>query len=356
METPHGKWSAAELTLLRSGASTREIQAKYPHRTRRSIESQRYLERKAGRMGRASLQAPAPSDELDRETDWESRWAHLEQANEISEVLSTTTEVAHWNSPDPHLPIGIVFIGDIHAGAAGVRYDLLRRDMEILRDTEGLYGICLGDILENTKPQSKSGNALYDVLFSKPREQLLYAQARMKIATGKWIAVCQGNHDAWDGRWSGIDRLPELAENLGATYFTEGGGTVFAHIGGQRYTIIVRHNVGGNSRINTSNAQRRTYDEFNQWERADVVCIAHFHYNDLHQPARNGRDVVWFRCGTYKTTDHYSQSGGFNPEYGCPLVILYPDERVLVPYRGNNWVHGLRFLEAERERYRQMSA
>ena len=319
-------------------------------RNRQSFNDKRWHLRKRGdTVTPAYPPVIAPPEET--RDDWEERWGDLEHADAILDRIAPTIEQVTWTNPDPNLPVGIVFISDIHAGASGVRYDLLRRDMEIVRDTPGLYTIINGDLIENVKPQSKAGAALYTALFPSPREQLAYVQERLKIITGKVIVLAQGNHDAWDGKWAGIDRLPELATELGAAYFTEGGGTVFVDVGGERYTIVTRHNSGGNSRINTSNPMRRMYDEFNQWERADVVCLSHFHFCDMHTPLRNGKPVVWFRSGTYKTRDAYSQSGGFMPEYGCPLVVLYPGERKIIPWRGDQWLDGLRYLAMERDRY-----
>jgi hypothetical protein len=212
----------------------------------------------------------------------------------------------------------------------------------------------MGDYIENTKAQSKAANALYDAAFPSPREQLRYVADRLGVCAGKWIALCQGNHDAWDGRHAGIDRLPDLAAKLGAEYFTEGGGAVLATVGAERYALVCRHNTAGNSRINTTNPQRRLYDDFAALDNGnpDAICIAHFHHNDLHQPTRKGRPVVYIRSGTYKTRDGYAQRGGFLPEYGAPLLILYPDKRKVIPFRGDHWLDGLRFLASERARYR----
>lgn len=341
------KITPEEINVVRTCRTYAETPEWY--QAKRTYDGFHNLRRKLGLIGSDTEVPTPPPTRLD---DQEELWGHLEKADEIRvERLSQTAEETSARLSD-NLPVGIAFLGDVHAGASGVRYDLLRRDVDIIRATEGLFVIGMGDYLENTKPQAKSGSALYHALFPSPAEQIEYITTRFRACQGKWLALCQGNHDAFDGKWAGIDRLPALASDLQTTYFTEGGGTVFAEVGTQTYTIIVRHNHRGNSKINTTNAQRRMFDDFTQWSPADAICIAHMHFNDLQQVSRKSGTCTYLRSGTYKTTDPYSQRGNYDPEYGLPLIVLYPDTKKIVPFRGDNWLHGMRFLEQERALYR----
>ena len=122
-------------------------------------------------------------------------------------------------------------------------------------------------------------------------------------------------------------------------------------MGEQRYVIAVTHNAKGNSRLNTSNAQRRTYDEWPVWENCDIICCGHLHYNDMHHATRKGGECLYLRSGTYKIRDSYAADNGFKPEWGVPLAILYPDTKKVIGFKGNKFEDGVRFLSVERARY-----
>jgi hypothetical protein len=161
-----------------------------------------------------------------------------------------------------------------------------------------------------------------------------------------------GNHEAFDGVWAGIDRLPALAKDLGTVYFTEAGGSLFAHVGEHRYHLILKHDYTGKSRLNKGNSARRLWEEWPwSFENADVVALAHLHEPHMEQPMRKGQKVTYLRCGTYKVHDEWSESKGYRPSYGVPMVILYPDQRKVFPIHGEDFLEGVRFLHSERAAY-----
>jgi hypothetical protein len=320
--------------------------AKYDDRTFDAyrIKRGRTRERVVDLVGGATvtLQTVPAADE------WETLWSALEHVGETRGDLDVSQESTDVTIEDDK-PIGVCFLGDIHAGSAGVDYARLREDLETIRDTDGLYVCGLGDYLDNFKPQAKSGTGLYHSLFASPEEQLAYVATRLRIAKGKWLCLCQGNHDAFDGRWAGIDRLPALAADLDTPYFTERGGTVKVTIGGVRYTIIVKHNYAGKSQINKGNSQRRMMTEWPwEWDNADVACLAHLHEPYMQTQYSKGRVVTMFRTGTYKLHDSWAESGGYRPSYGVPLVVLYSDEHKVVPFHGAHFREGVTHLRTAR--------
>jgi hypothetical protein len=90
------------------------------------------------------------------------------------------------------------------------------------------------------------------------------------------------------------------------------------------------------------------FDDFPNWENCDVICVAHFHFNDLQVASRKGGRCIYLRSGTYKVRDEYSRAHGFSSEYGTPLVVLYPKTRRAIPFRGDDIETGMRFLARER--------
>jgi hypothetical protein len=368
-----GRWSAEELAdALALGE--REFLEKHPGRNetglRQRVEEllrqegsqETYLQFRTRQDRQVAEAQRAPVTVKDQPTDeeYETYFSLLEDANAAKRVLSPTQESTEFTAPDPHLPVAIAFTGDWHCGAGGVRYDWLRRDLELIRDTEGVYAVGMGDWLEGVLTTTKASSALYSGLFNDGGSQEVYVVKRSRIAAGKWLAILSGNHDEWIYRSAGITRMDQLAGELGAPHFSQGGGTIFASVGDQRYVVGVRHNVAGNSRLNTTNAQRRAFDDWPEWDNCDLICVGHLHYNDLHiQPRRGGNRCVYLRSGTYKVIDGYARDNGFTPEWGVPLAILLPDERRVIAWRGDDFLEGLnyfRWLRAEYAAGRRVSA
>jgi predicted phosphodiesterase len=286
------------------------------------------------------------SSDPDTDAEWEHYFSLLEDADEKRETLADSTRSVVWDSPVPG-PIGVAFLSDIHAGASGVLYKRFRQDIETIAATEGLYAVMNGDLFEGAKVMSKAGNALYSSAFASQKDQYQYIRRRMLLAQGKWIVVTGGNHDSRDYQTAGLDRLPDLCNELGVPYATETGATVTLTVGSQVYTVVVKHDYRGKSQLNKSNSMRRLWDEWpHSWQNADVVALAHLHEPDLHETMRKGEPVVYLRSGSYKVVDSWAESAGYKPQYGVPIVIFDPDTRFIQPVR--DFAMGVRVLRAAR--------
>lgn len=344
-------WTADDVAdLLRLGP--RRFSDEHPER---SYDSARLKHGKLRREGVSpttlaggAKQSVTPAATAD---DFDAYVRMLEAADELKQSLSPTQDSTTVAAPDPSLCYLIAFTGDWHCGASGVQYKRLRDDLALLRDTPGCYLIGMGDFVEGVSTHSKAAPALYSGLFNEPMLQERYVEERVDDAKGSWLALMEGNHDGWAYQHAGVRRIERIATSRGIPYFPQGGGTVFFHIGDVRYVIAVRHNAPGNSRLNTTNSQRTLFNAWPEWENCDVICLAHFHHNDLHVAPRKGGRCVYLRSGTYKTSDSYARDGGFVPEWGVPLAILYPGEKRVVPFRGDDMEAGLRFYLSERGRY-----
>jgi len=356
-------WSAAE-TADALALTEDEFLLKHPHRNynalRQRIETElggretytQFRLRQAQERhdaAVASRRAPGMPEELPDDPEALERLfgAMIDMHEAATALGGATSKRLDWRPPDTR-PVGVAFIGDIHAGAH-IDYLRFERDVRTIAETDGLYGVLMGDTVENTKPQSKSGTALYAAVMPLPATQLAYAATRLRWARGKWLALLEGNHDAWDGRWAGIDRLPALAEDIGAEYFTETGGSIFVHLGGATYHLVCRHNHRGNSQLNKGNAARRLYDEW-PWafEHADVCVLGHTHEPHLEQTMRHGEIVTYLRSGTYKVNDEWAENQGWRSAYGVPVVVLWPGERRIVAFHGAQFEQAIDYLRLVR--------
>lgn len=356
-------WSAAETEAALSMGED-EFLAAYPHRNynglRQRIEAvlgtgETYMQfrlRQAQERHDAAVagrRAPGMPEELPDDPEALERLfaAYHEVVAAGEELGGKPSTRLEWRPPGDR-PVGIAFVSDIHAGAV-VDYRRFEEVVRTIAGTDGLYGVVNGDLTENTKPQAKSGTALYGALFGMPGLQLAYVTTRLRWARGKWLAVAEGNHDGFDGRFAGIDRLPQLAADLGAEYFTETGGSIFATVGGVTYHVVVRHNHRGNSQINKGNSARRLWDEW-PWafENADVVALAHTHEPHLEQPIRKGEVVTYLRSGTFKVRDEWAENNGWRSAFGVPVVVLFPGEKRVMAFHGAHFEEAVRYLRMVR--------
>lgn len=308
------------------------------------------IQRKHRVMDTASISAkPEPSDD-----ELEELFTSLERAEAARAGLSPTEDTITVNAPDD-LPCGIAFMSDIHAGASGVDYARFRHDLEVIRDTDGLYTIVNGDLLENAKVMSKAGNALYHAAFANPREQITYVRKRLSIARGKILAILSGNHDSRDGMYAGIDRLPQLCRDLDVPYGTEAGMTVNFVVGGHQYVVVAKHDYTGKSNITKSNSARRMWTEWpHSWDSADVIALAHLHEANLSVQYQRGQEVVWLRSGAFKIHDEYALSKGYKSTYGVPIVVFFPGTRKMIAFL--DFDEGVRYLNAVRSEWNALAA
>lgn len=289
---------------------------------------------------------PVPSGDAE-DAEWEEYFSHLEEAASLRTGIGLAVKHVNWDAPDDGKPIGIAFIGDIHAGA-NIDYKRFRSVIEAIANTDGLYAVCMGDVWENAKHLSKAGNALYTSVFASPKDQFEYIKRRFAICRDKWIVLLSGNHDSRDYATAGIDRFPELCEGLGVPYMDESGGTLSLGVGTQRYIAGVKHTWRGKSQLNKTNLHRRFWDEWHEWQNCDIVATAHLHDPISHSEMRKGRAVAYIQTGAFKTKDAWAEMQGFKPSFGVPVVLLYPDSHMVIPLPGSHFDEAVRLLTAIR--------
>lgn len=351
-------WREDELALLRRVTTYREYveaggtrsSAAYHcalRRHRRADRRETMVDAAETVVGYQTVRETPPPDDYRRLFDL------IKQADALKHDLSPTQESTDFHAPDDGLPIGIAYSGDWHLGATGVAYDRLETDLKTIGATPGAYVVGMGDYTEGVTLAAKAASSLFSGAFNARELQDWLVRDYADHARGKWLAWVAGNHDEWMMQATGYSLTDKQARYLGAPYFSQGGGTIFVHVGAERYVVAVTHNAKGNSRLNTTNAQRRTYDEWPLWENCDCIVCGHLHYNDQHTQTRKGGRCVYLRSGTAKLHDAYAADHGFKPEYGIPLAVFYPDEHRVVGFRGDDLDAALRFLHMERERYRR---
>ncbi|MCC6382639.1 MAG: hypothetical protein IT304_09010 [Dehalococcoidia bacterium] len=296
--------------------------------------------------GSLTVALPASDEE------WRDYLHEAEEAGRKALALSITQRQTVWTPRTQHLPVALAFTGDWHLGARGVDYAALDASLEQIATTPGLYAVGMGDYFEGVNIHVKASPSLYSGVYNNGDEQERAVRMRADVLRRKWVAFLSGNHDEWVYRHAGLSRCDKIAQDLGCAHFGEGGGTIYVHLGDQRYAVGVRHKFGGRG----ATVPRRMIDEWPEWERLHVAVMAHLHFNEIQRVSRNGGRVWALRSGAFKTEDDYAAALGFVPEIGTPIAIFYPDEERVVAFAGDDFEAALTFLDLERARHSRAAA
>lgn len=241
-------------------------------------------------------------------------------------------------------PVGICFWGDWHIGAHGCDYEQFDRDLDLIRDTDGLYFIGMGDYKDNQNALVHASGVNEQTATQGMQDMLV--KMFMEQVGHKALALVRGCHDDWDHRNANKDFISTLcAKDVADCVNLWHGGGITVKLQEQTYKIRARHKYKNESGLNTTNSQRNMLNDFGP---CDVICIAHKHFPDMQMLSRMKQKVVYFRSGTYKVYDEYGQKlAGYTGEHGVPMVVLYPDRKQYVPFE--NLQEGIVHLRAVRK-------
>lgn len=274
---------------------------------------------------------------------WERLWENAKEQSRLRRQLRKPQTVYHVEVNET-MPIMLVWTADWHLLDAGTDHDRFDEDLALWKSTPGLYLGIGGDLGNWTSPAVLPKAMPANVLPSDLAEVLI-AKKVEKIKDKALFGVV-GNHDSFPNAagWHPVDEIYERfgIPNLGP------GGRVFLTVGSVTYQIEARHSWNYNSSLNDTNSHRRLWE---QSGKPDMVFTAHLHNPTLHHRSFDGTDTVWARNGSYKADDNYARSKNFvhtQPEPpDQPGVILFPDQRKMIPFR--NYRDGLDLLKALRE-------
>ena len=259
--------------------------------------------------------------------DTEEYYKLLKQVDQTSCKVDLKQLAAEVTLPDK--VVGIVFTGDWHVGAHGVDYETLDRDLALIKDTENVFAIGMGDYKDNQNPRVHPSGVFENIASPSKQDELVH-HLISGVGKDKWIALIRGCHDDWDKKMSDKDFIQDLCDSVGCVNLWH-GGCLKLNVGSQTYTIFARHKYKYDSSLNTTNSQRNLVNNFGAF---DVVALAHKHFPDLQVTHRMEQEVVYLRSGTYKHHDEFGQKiGGYKGIYGIPMAILFPNshEKLVVP-------------------------
>lgn len=239
-------------------------------------------------------------------------------------------------------PIGIGFWGDWHLGSKGTDYLQWNKDVDIISHLDGFYYFGQGDYTNEAIEGSHKGERFDEIL--TPAQQRQMASYGFKRTSKSALGLVRGCHPDRVKNSTDIDILEEFCGVADCANLWH-GSDIELIVGDQLYTLNVGHKAPNESPVNTTNAQRRRCERKGGY---DIVSIAHLHYPDIqHKSFMKRSDVVFVRSGGYKIWDEFGQKlDQLKGTYGIPMVILYPKEKRIVPFK--DFDMGIKFLMNER--------
>ena len=243
-------------------------------------------------------------------------------------------------------PVAIVAVGDLHAGHKSVDYQAVEDKLNLIARTDGAYACGLGDYYDGyLAGMGRISTGLYDAILPSPDAQEILALKLLRICAGKWIGLTRGCHLDFSLQSAGHDILARVCRDL-ETINMGYGGALTVTVGRQQYRIYVRHKMKGV----TPKSFRSALLEF----PADAWITAHYHFTELAKMPMQNPDypeTVFLRSGGWKTDDAYGKKLGVGrPVPGMPTLILFPDQRLILPFYGADLEHALEYLTFLRTR------
>jgi len=218
---------------------------------------------------------------------------------------------------DDPLPIGIVHVGDPHLDDDGTDLRAVRDVVDILRRTEGFYGACVGDYLNNWGPKHAH---LWPQQGTTADEAWKLCEWFL-TSVPRWAYLLLGNHDLFSGPGSGA--LPYILRGVdcAASAPHEARLRVMFPVG-DPIRIWARHSWPGRSMWNVLHGQVR--GALMGGYPADVMIGGHTHnWGDATLERPNDGVTRLVQVGTFKRRDDYAASHGYQPNcHGAACVTI----------------------------------
>ena len=218
-------------------------------------------------------------------------------------------------------PIGILWFGDPHVDDNGCNWPVLKRHTEICRQTEGLFGVNIGDTTNNWAGRLARLYAEQDASVKTARK---YAKWLLLDSGVRWMAILVGNHDAWG---DGAEVLAQMAKQHGTQQILVHDWEArfrLAFPSGWEPRIFAAHDFRGNSQWNPLHGAMKAGM---MGEEAELYVCGHKHNYaqfSFENAQRGGVIQNFIRVRGYKFMDDYARHLGIaEQETGCAVMTLF---------------------------------
>jgi hypothetical protein len=261
---------------------------------------------------RVEIESDLPDDDIDVDQLVAHRinqYGRKKAAHEARKLINVRVPVTG--------PYGIFVFGDPHVDDDGTDLAQLKHDAELVRNTEGLYGVSIGD---NTNNWIGRLARLYGEQGTTAKQAWKLCEWFVNLVGPKWLALIPGNHDCWSGAG---DPLQWMSRNVGALYGPHKVRLAMQSTGGRTLHFQARHDFPGHSMWNTAHGVGRAAQ---RGETDEILICGHKHvsgYMLIKQSSERLSHCV--QVASYKVLDRYAEEKGFEDRHISPGVMFVID-------------------------------
>jgi len=242
-------------------------------------------------------------------------------------------EAAHWQQVKvtENKPFGLALLGDPHIDDDGCNLPRLMSDIDILKATDGLYAVNIGDTTNNWVGRLARLFGNQETSQTSARQM---AEWFLLNAGVRWAAVLIGNHDEWNEGGEIIRRMCAAAK-VTIPVHEWAAKIEFVFPNGATCRASLAHDFKGRSIYSTTHGPLR--ESIWHQEGAHILAAGHIHYGGLQQIELPGGHNPWLvRVRGYKEYDAHALVNGFHEGNRFPAVMAIidpnaaPEDRVLM--------------------------
>lgn len=244
------------------------------------------------------------------------------------------------------LPIGICHMGDPHLDDDSCNWPRLRKALDAVNRTPGMYAGNIGDTTNNWVGSLQRLYAKQEATF----EQAI-TLARWYFEEAPHIYFMMGNHDKWNhGEYVMRDILRNAQVSVVARHEAR---IEFEWSGGEVLRMVCRHDFPGRSQWNKVHGAAKRAKFEGGW--GDLYIQGHRHTWGVSQEEVNGSPSTSIIVRGFKWYDSYAAEKGFSQDTQgeCCVTILdpgarRPTEKVRVVWDPDEGADILRWLRERR--------
>lgn len=215
-------------------------------------------------------------------------------------------------------PYGILHFGDPHVDDDGTDWVQLDHDIELVKNTPGLFAANIGDSRNNWVGRLAR---LYADQSTSAKDGIILADYFLRQLKGKWVYIIGGNHDAWSGA---DDPLQWITEQINALYQPSEARIQIDSPSGASVIINARHDFKGSSQWNNAHPVMKAAM---LGVRDDIFVCGHKHlsgYGVVKSPD-NGNICHCLQISSYKVYDRFAREKGFRDQHISPCAVTVID-------------------------------
>lgn len=218
-------------------------------------------------------------------------------------------------------PICITFVADNHIGNVGTDYDRMIAEARLIAETENMYVIQVGDLVDNFIVGKLLGLRI-GTKISIPEEWVV-ADYYLRLLGTKILGVCGGNHDKWTLAVSGIDQLQSMLRNIRKDVLYDTDELLLTiQVGELIVPTRIRHKWRYSSILNPTHGIERAFER-DQAKRFMLGVGAHTHVSGLARQFNGGGSTgLAVICGSYKVYDDFAHTQGFTQPNGSTAIAV----------------------------------